>query len=335
MTHTARPARLRCYVLLVLLVGLLTLANLFCGAVRLPVEVVWRQLTHPDAVGEEVARFIVLGSRLPAACTALLTGAALGVCGLLLQSYFRNPLAGPSLLGITSGANLGVACVTLLGVTSTAGVTGSALLGACGILALLLLLSRRIQHTLTLLIVGLLVSYLTGALITLLNYYATAEGVRSYLLWGMGNFNGVGTDALPLYALLLLLPLVATYLLAPSLNGWMLGELYARNLGVHVRRLRLLLLLLCGLLAAVTTAYCGPITFIGLSMPHVARLLLRTDDHRHLLPATALMGALCALLCLLLSTLLPTSGGVLPLNALTPFFGVPVIVYVLVGRGGK
>jgi iron complex transport system permease protein len=310
----------------------LTAANLWCGAVSIPAETVWRVLTGDGGEISAVHRFILMESRLPAALTALLTGGALGVSGLLLQSYFRNPLAGPSILGITSGANLGVACVTLLGVTSFGGLTASALVGAGAVLGVLLLLSRYVRQPLTLLIVGMLISYVVSALITLLNYYSTAEGVQSFLLWGMGNFSGVGLSLLPLYAALILCALLLSVTLIKPLNGWMLGEVYARNLGVRVGRLRVLLLLVTGGVAAVTTAYCGPVSFIGLSAPHVARMLFRTDDHRLLLPSTALLGGCCAAACLWLSAALPSGGGLLPINALTPFFGVPVILYVLLVR---
>jgi iron complex transport system permease protein len=324
-----RPAL---YALLAAATLLLTAANLWWGAVHIAPAAVWQVLT--GGVGEATAaeRFIVLQSRLPAALTAWLTGAALGGCGLLLQSYFRNPLAGPSVLGITSGANLGVACVTLLGVTSLGALTVSALFGAAVVLGLLLVLSCRVRESLMLLIVGMLISYVVSAVITLLNYYATAEGVQSFMLWGMGNFAGVGLKDLPLYTSVVVAALTLSFALVKPLNGWMLGDLNARGLGIRVGRLRVLLLLLTGILSAVTTAYCGPIAFIGLSAPHVARLLLRTDDHRLLLPATALLGGCCASACLLLSAVLPSGGGLLPINALTPFFGVPVIVYVLYSK---
>jgi len=324
--------------LLFLLLGIAiltaTAANLLFGSIHIPPTAVWQWLTGTaadDATSGDLWRFILLESRLPTALTALLTGAALATCGLLLQSYFRNPLAGPSILGITAGANLGVACIVLTGIAAPALVTGAAFLGAAAILILLLLLSRLVRHPVTLLIAGILVSYLTGSVITLLNYYATAEGVHSFLIWGMGNFSGVGMTGLPSYATFIAGGLMLSASLIKPLNGWMLGDLYARNLGISPSRTRLLVLLATGLLAAATTAYCGPISFIGLSVPHLARLLFRTDNHRLLLPASALLGALCASLCLSVSTL-PPDGRLLPLNAITPLFGVPVILYILLRR---
>lgn len=324
-------------ILLLLILNLLLLvANICWGSVHIPLADVWAALTSQAGVSEGV-RFIVLQSRLPAALTALLTGSALGVCGLLLQSYFRNPLAGPSILGITNGANLMVALIALCG-WGGATLAGhltltvlASLLGAFAILGLLLAIGHVVRTQVTLLIVGMLLSYLTSALITLLSYQATAQGLQQLMLWGMGSFNGVSLSALPLYATLLLLTLFGSLWLIKPLNGWMLGEQYAQSLGFSIRRTRWMLLLVSGLLAAITTAWTGPIAFVGLSMPHVARMLMRTDNHLHLLPATLLLGALCCSLCLLLSTL-PSGGTLLPINALTPLFGIPVILYVLLRR---
>lgn len=317
---------------LLLLLNLLAIvANILFGSVSIPTDELFDPRWH----------FIVFESRLPAAITAALTGASLGVSGLLLQSYFRNPLAGPSILGITSGANLMVAIVTLAGGSAASfgalsigfstSLVFAALLGAFSVLALLLFLGRFVRHHVTLLIVGILLSYLTSAAITLMGYYATANGVQNLMLWGMGNFNGVGLTGLWLFIPLTCLGLLASALLIKSLNGWMLGEISARNLGINISRTRLLLLLITGLLSAVTTAWCGPIAFVGLAMPHVARLICRTDDHRLLLPASLLCGSLCCSLCLLISTL-PDGGTVLPINALTPVFGVPVILYILLSK---
>lgn len=324
-------------ILLLLTLNLLLLvANICWGSVHIPLADVWAALTSQAGVSEGV-RFIVLQSRLPAALTALLTGSSLGVCGLLLQSYFRNPLAGPSILGITNGANLMVALIALCG-WGGATLAGhltltvlASLLGAFAILGLLLAIGHVVRTQVTLLIVGMLLSYLTSALITLLSYQATAQGLQQLMLWGMGSFNGVNLSALPLYATLLLLTLSGSLWLIKPLNGWMLGEQYAQSLGFSIRRTRWMLLLVSGLLAAITTAWTGPIAFVGLSMPHVARMLMRTDNHLQLLPASLLLGALCCSLCLLLSTL-PSGGTLLPINALTPLFGIPVILYVLLRR---
>lgn len=317
--------------LLLIALILSILLNMAYGSVAIPLD----ELLSPQW------HFIVIQSRLPAALTAALTGAALGATGLLLQSYFRNPLAGPSILGITSGANLMVALFAIGGMqwfgssfslaTHPAGAVLAAIVGAMLVLALLLALGRMVRSQITLLIVGMLLSYLASAIITLLGYYASAQGLQQLLVWGMGDFGNVGLQWLPIYTLFIIIGLLATLWLIKPLNGWMQGEQYARNLGINLSRTRLVLLLVTGWLAAITTAWCGPIAFVGLAMPHVARMLFRTDDHRRLLPASMLLGALCCSLCLWLSTR-PDGGTLLPINALTPIFGIPIILYVMLKK---
>ena len=255
----------------------------------------------------------------------------------MLQTAFRNPLAGPSILGINSGASLGVAIVMLfLGGTISAGgysvggyvaVMAAAFAGSMLIMGLLLLFSSWLKNDLMLLITGIMVGYMTSSVISLLNYMSSADGVQSYVMWGMGNFNGVSLSRLPLFALITLAGIVMALLLIKPLNIILLGSNYARNLGISMRRVRNLLLLATGLLTAVITAYCGPISFIGLAVPHIARLLFRTDNHRVLMPATLISGAIVALGCNLVCVL-PEST-ILPINAVTPFVGAPVILYVI------
>lgn len=322
----------RSVIFLLILLNLAAVAvNICYGSIHIPLEELLDERWH----------FIVWESRMPAAITALLTGSALASCGLLLQSYFRNPLAGPSILGITNGANLMVALVTLGGIrwSITWGssfemksvVVIAAFIGSFLVLALLLFLGRIVRSQVTLLIIGILLSYLSSALITLLGYYASAQGFQQLMLWGMGDFSSVSITELPGFVLLIVIGLLASLLLIKPLNGWMQGEKYAMNLGIDLRKTRLMVLGVTGLLTAVTTAWCGPIAFVGLSMPHVARMLLKTDDHGKLMPVTILLGGLCCSLCLWLSTR-PDGGTLLPINALTPLFGVPVIVYVLLKK---
>lgn len=322
----------RSAIFLLILFNLAAVAvNICYGSIHIPLEELLEERWH----------FIVWESRMPAAITALLTGSALASCGLLLQSYFRNPLAGPSILGITNGANLMVALVTLGGLrwSITWGssfemksvVVIAAFIGSFLVLALLLFLGRIVRSQVTLLIIGILLSYLSSALITLLGYYASAQGFQQLMLWGMGDFSSVSITELPGFVLLIVIGLLASLLLIKPLNGWMQGEKYAMNLGIDLRKTRLMVLGVTGLLTAVTTAWCGPIAFVGLSMPHVARMLLKTDDHGKLMPVTILLGGLCCSLCLWLSTR-PDGGTLLPINALTPLFGVPVIFYVLLKK---
>ena len=288
--------------------------------------------------GEEnrIRSFIVWENRLPMAVAATLCGASLASAGLMLQSVLRNPLAGPNILGIDAGANLGVALLMLAvggGVSSRVGqgqglVVVAALVGALAVLAILLSLNRVLRSSVMLLVAGVMLGYLVSSAISLLTWRASKEGVQAYILWGMGSFQAVGLSRLPAFIGLSSVGLVLSLLMVKPLNALLLGEQYAQNLGINVGRVRTQLLLTTGLLTATTTAFCGPISFIGLAVPHIARLLLGTANHRTLLPATMLTGALVALVCCVLSTL-PGESGVLPINVLTPLIGAPVVIYVL------
>lgn len=327
------------------LVVVLAAANLLWGSSDVPPRAVWSVLTGQDGTADAV-HFIVVEVRLPQMLTALFSGAALAVAGLLLQTVFANPLADPGILGVNSGAGLGVALVLLLlGGTLTAGevtvggfflVVAAAFVGAAVVIALLLVCNAFLPGRLLLLVTGVMLSFVVSALIGLLSFWATAQGVQSYVVWGLGNFSGVTLSRLPFFCLCILVGLVGALLLSKSLNALLLGDDYARNLGVDVRRTRTDVLLLTGLLTAVVTAFCGPIAFVGLAVPHAARLTLRTADHRRLLPATMLWGAALTLLCNLVSVL-PGSHGILPVNVLTPLLGVPMVFYLLTrqraGRG--
>ena len=274
-------------------------------------------------------------------CTALLAGAALGVSGLVMQTLFSNPLADPSLLGVNSGASLGAAIALLafggsfaLGGATLSGVlftVGAAFVGACAVIALIALCSRWLTSNLSLLVAGVMLSFIISSVISLLSFYATSEGVRSFVVWGLGDFSGVSSSRLWLMSILVIVPVWGVRLCATSMNALLLGADYATNLGVNVKRVRTLLLILTGLLTAVVTALCGPISFIGLAVPHVSRMLLRTADHRKLLPAVFVMGADVALLSLILSHL-PGEAGTLPIAAITPLLGAPVVLYILVKR---
>ncbi len=314
--------------------------SLFVGSVDIPLDDVAAILAgHGEAGG--TWRYIVVESRLPQAVAALLSGAALAVSGLLLQTAFDNPLAGPDVFGISSGAGLGVALVMLamgggvsVGAFSVSGflaVLVAAFAGAMAVTAIVFGLSSVVRSHVLLLIVGLMIGYLASSAITLLNYFATEEGVRSYMVWGMGNFGGVSRPLLPLFTGVVLVGLLASAVLVKPLNALLLGAAYAESLGVNVRRVRSVLLLATGLLTAVVTAFCGPVAFIGLAVPHMARLLVRTANHAVLLPATMLAGAVVALACNLCCSL-PGASGVIPLNALTPLVGAPVIIYVILRR---
>ncbi len=328
------------FLLLLAAVIILFVVNLVYGTVHIPFRQIVCALTGQPCERESW-RFIILESRLPQAVTALLCGSALSACGLLLQTAFRNPLADPSVFGINSGAGLGVALVMLAsGGTITAGayslsgflaVMAGAFVGGMAVMALIWFFSTRVRSTVLLLIVGIMVGYVASSVVVLLNFFATEQGVRSYMIWGMGNFGGVSLDQIPLFSLVTLLGLLCSLLLVKPLNALLLGERYAENLGIRIVRTRNLLLVVTGVLTAVTTAYCGPISFIGLAVPHLARLLLHTDNHRTLLPLTMLCGAVVGLLCNALCVL-PGDKGIIPLSAVTPIIGAPVIVYVILRK---
>ena len=328
------------FYLALLCVVVFFVANLLCGAEKIPASDVISILLGGE--GEQASwNYIIWESRLPQALTALLTGTALAASGLMLQTAFNNPLAGPDILGINAGAGLGAAIVLLLfgGVIPTGSLflggslalVGAAFVGALIVTLLILAFASRLRNHTMLLIIGMMVGYVVSSAVSLLNFFSTAEGVQSYMMWGMGNFGGVSRAQLPLFALLIVMGLAIAVGLIKPLNALLLGERYARNLGVNVRRVRTLLLISTGLLVAVTTAYCGPINFIGLSVPHIARLVLGTDNHRSLMPATLLTGGIIALLCNLVC-LLPGDNGLLPLNAITPVIGAPIIIYVILSR---
>ncbi len=323
-----------------LLLPLLATAALLTGSMRLaPGEVLSALAAAPSDASP--AAFIVWQARVPQIAVALLAGASLSAAGLAMQTLFANPLADPSLLGVNSGASLGAALVLLCGGTLFAGgglIVGfmvtlvAAFLGAMAVMLVLLTLSSMLRGNMALLIAGVMISFLLSGIISLLNFYATSQGVRSFVIWGLGDFSGVPLSSLPLYAVPVGLTLFALLFLAKPFNALLLGTEYAHNLGYRVRTVRTLGLLSAGLLSAATTAVCGPVSFIGLAVPHIVRLLYRRADHRLLIPAAMLWGGNVALFALLL-TRLPGERGALPLAAVTPLIGVPVVFYILTKKG--
>ena len=318
---------------------MLFFANLFYGSIEIPAKEVLSIVTGGECQ-RDVWRVVVLETRLPQALTALLAGASISVAGLLLQTLFRNPLAGPEVLGVNSGAGLGVALVMLLagGITSFGlggylAVLGGAFGGALFVIMIILLLATLLRNNMFLLIAGVAVSYMTSSAITMLNYFSTAEGVHSYMVWGMGSFGGVTMQQMPFFASVSLLLLFVSLLMAKPLNAMLLGDSYAVNLGVNVKAVRAVALCVTGLLTAVVTAFCGPVSFIGLAVPHIARISMRSNSHRHLIPSTIMLGGAVALLCNIICQL-PGESGLLPLGAITPLVGAPVIIYVVIKNRG-
>jgi iron complex transport system permease protein len=325
----------------ILLIVILTLLGLILcvGAVDIPIKDVLAALTGGET--KRTWRYIILEARLPMAMTAMFAGAALSSAGLMMQTTFRNPLAGPSIMGVSSGASLGVALLSLafpslisaiadshMAFVGLSAVVFAATVGAMAVVALLVAFSSFMKNALTLLIVGIMFSYFSSAVISLLNFFAPAEDVKSFAVWGMGSYMGVTNDSLPMLAGVSIVLLLLSILMAKSLNALLLGERYAANMGYSVKRVRASLLLVSGLLTAIVTAFCGPVGFIGLIVPHLARMVMRTSNHFILLPSSMLIGAILSMLCALI-TVLPSGFGVIPINAVTPIFGVPMIIYLL------
>lgn len=339
-TFNTGPFRLKAFAIL-LITAILFVLNLAFGSVHIPIESVLRILSGQD-IDQTAWQNIILNSRLPQALTALFTGAALAICGLLLQTLFQNPLADPSILGISAGANLGVALIVFMtggtmGSLSGFGlgghflIVGGAFAGAFAVLNIILYMAGRLRSNLMLLIVGIMVSYLVSSFITFINFYSSAENVFLFMLWGMGDFSSVTRSQISFYIPCVMVGILAALLQIKPLNAMLMGERYAMNLGVRIKQTRIIILLISGLLTAVTTAFCGPVSFLGLAVPHIARLILGTGNHKKLLPFSLILGGGVALLCNLLTSF-PGHVGILPLNAITPILGAPVVLYVLLSR---
>ena len=300
------------------------LLNLLLGSVHIPLRSVWNILwgnTDESVIWQN----IIWKSRVPQALTALVAGAGLSVSGLQMQTVFRNPLAGPSVLGISSGASLGVACVVLLsgamggvalsrlGYMGEVALSVAAIIGALAVMALIVYVSQKVKGNVTLLIIGVMIGYVASAVIGVLKYFSVEEDIRAYVIWGLGSFARVSGDQM---------------VLIKTMNLLLLGDGYARNLGLNIKRARLLVISCSGVLVAIVTAYCGPIMFIGLAVPHLCRAIFHSSDHRVLMPATLLVGASLALVCNLIARM-PGFEGALPVNSVTALVGAPVVASVL------
>ena len=300
----------------------LFLLDLAVGAVAVPLGDVWAALTGGDC--PRATAKIILNIRLIKAVVALLAGAALSVSGLQMQTLFRNPLAGPYVLGISSGASLGVALVVLAGVGSSIGIAGAAWLGAAIVLVVIAAVGHRIKDIMVILILGMMFSSGIGAIVQILQYVANDESLKMFVVWTMGALGDVTLDQLAVLIPSIIAGLLLAVITIKPLNLLLFGEEYAVTMGLNVRRSRGLLFLSTTLLAGTVTAFCGPIGFIGLAMPHVTRMLFRNSDHRVLVPGTVLSGASVLLLCDLVSKLFT-----LPINAITALLGIPIVVWVV------
>ena len=320
---------------------LLFVLNLFVGSVTIPFADLFNVFFGSES--NPTVSTIVLDYRLPQAVTALFAGAALSVAGLLMQTLFRNPLADPSMLGISSGAGLGVAITILftgilggsalstMGIWSNLGVSLAAFVGATLVLMLILGFSSRVRNMTTLIIIGLMVSYLAGSLTDIMKFFSMKEDIHAFVIWGMGSFSAVGTSKLTFFSISIIIGLFASLFMSKNLNIILLGDLYAENLGVNVKRNNLFIILVSGYLTAIVTAYCGPIAFLGLAIPHLTRFIFKTSDHRILVPAVMLIGMVVSLLCNLVARM-PGFEGNLPINAVTAFIGAPIVIWVILRK---
>lgn len=323
---------------LILLTLVLFTISIFVGSVNIPIAGVFDILS-----GQEGARFswenIIMNSRLPMTITALLAGSSLAVSGLLMQTMFRNPLAGPSVLGVSSGASLGVAVVILLAggflgqyaFFGNLSIIMAALLGAGGVILLLLFLASRVGNNVVLLIIGLMIGYAVSSMVNILQYFSVDEDLHAYVIWGMGSFSQVGWNNMRLFGATLLVTLISSVLLMKPLNMMLLGDNYARNLGLNMKRSRVVVISLAGIMAAVVTAFCGPIAFVGIAVPHIARNLFQSNDHKVILPGVILSGASFAVLCSIISRL-PGVQGALPVNAISSLIGAPIVIWVIIRK---
>lgn len=316
--------------------------NLVLGSVSIPLRAVWNILwgTGNESV---IWQNIIWKSRVPQALTALVAGAGLSVSGLQMQTVFRNPLAGPSVLGISSGASMGVAFVVLLsgslggvalsklGFMGEIALTIAAIAGSLSIMALIVFVSQKVRGNVTLLIIGVMIGYIANAVIGVLKLFSVEEDIRAYVIWGLGSFARVSGDQMTLFICIMVVLLPLSFLLVKTLNLLLLGDAYARNLGLNIKRARLLVITCSGVLVAIVTAYCGPIIFLGLAVPHLCRGMFRTSDHRILMPASLLAGASLALVCNLIARM-PGFEGALPVNSVTALVGAPVVMSVLFNK---
>ena len=316
--------------------------NLVLGSVSIPLRAVWNILwgTGNESV---IWQNIIWKSRVPQALTALVAGAGLSVSGLQMQTVLRNPLAGPSVLGISSGASMGVAFVVLLsgslggvalsklGFMGEIALTIAAIVGSLSIMALIVFVSQKVRGNVTLLIIGVMIGYIANAVIGVLKFFSVEEDIRAYVIWGLGSFARVSGDQMTLFICIMVVLLPLSFLLVKTLNLLLLGDAYARNLGLNIKRARLLVITCSGVLVAIVTAYCGPIIFLGLAVPHLCRGMFRTSDHRILMPASLLAGASLALVCNLIARM-PGFEGALPVNSVTALVGAPVVMSVLFNK---
>ena len=329
---------------LMLLLGIIVffVLNIAVGSVYIPFAEVIKILLGQEC-DNQIWVNIIIKSRLPQTITACLSGCGLAIGGLMMQTLFRNPLAGPSILGISSGASLGVAFIIMFvgniagfafsGVESIGNlaIIFAAFAGSVSVLFLILFLARKVKNNAMLLIIGIMVGYISSSLVGVLQLYSISENVHAFAIWGLASFSNISWNQMKFFIPVILIGIISSIFMMKSLNMLLLGENYAKNLGLNIKRARLLIILITGLLTAVITAFCGPVAFLGLAVPHLARMLFSTSNHKVLIPGILFFGALLALFCNLIARM-PGFDGALPINAVTSMIGAPIVISVILKK---
>ncbi|AUC84590.1 iron ABC transporter [Polaribacter sp. ALD11] len=328
------------FILLSVLLVVLFVLNISLGSVSIPFKDIFNTLIGNSAA-KESWQTIILNFRLPKAITAILVGSGLSVAGLLMQTLFRNPLAGPFVLGISSGASLGVALL-ILGTALFGGLflansisnwsmPIASSLGAFLVLSAVIIAANRVRNTMSILIIGLMFGSLTSAIISVLAYFSEAEQIQQFLFWSFGSLGNLSWNELIVFIIIYSVGMLATLSIIKPLNSFLLGENYAKSLGINVKKSRNIILLITSILTGVITAFAGPIAFVGLAVPHIARMLFSTSNHKTLIPAVIVLGAIIMLICDAIAQL-PTSEFTLPINAITSLFGAPIVIWLLIRK---
>ncbi len=314
--------------------------NISLGSVSIPLQDIFKIITG-NIPAKESWETIILNFRLPKAITAILVGSGLSICGLLMQTLFRNPLAGPFVLGISSGASLGVA-ILILGSSVFGGfllkasisiwsLPLAASLGAFLVLSAVIIAANKVRNTMSILIIGLMFGSLTSAVISVLAYFSEADQIQQYLFWSFGSLGNLSWKEITVFSIIYLIGVLVTLSVIKPLNSFLLGENYAKSLGINIKKSRNIILLITSILTGVITAFSGPIAFVGLAVPHIARLFFTTSNHKILLPAVAILGAIILLICDVIAQM-PSSEFTLPINAITSLFGAPIVIWLLVRK---
>lgn len=330
------------FALIIASIMLFFFLNLALGTISIPLHAIWNIICN-DGSESEIWQNIIWKSRFPQTITALFAGAGLAISGLQMQTVFRNPLAGPSELGISSGASLGVALMILLsgsfggvalsrlGFFGEVAISIAAIAGASVVMFIIIGISQRVRGNVILLIIGVMIGYIANAIIGVLKFFSNDEDVRSYVIWGLGSFSKVSGNQVYTFVVVMAALIPLSFLLIKTLNLLLLGESYARNLGLNIKRARLAVIMCSCIITAIVTAYCGPIVFLGLAVPHLCRTIFHTSDHRVLMPAVTFVGASLALFCNLIARM-PGFEGALPINSVTALIGAPIVISVLFGK---